>query len=67
MKQVTSMFFDPEDEGDMFLRNVGGLSKDYTVLYPRRQLFITTAVRTPNPTLVVLRAKRYDLRRSTQL
>jgi hypothetical protein len=30
------LFFDPEDGGDMFLRNVGWLSTDYTVLYPRR-------------------------------
>jgi hypothetical protein len=37
MKQVASIFFDPAEEGDMFLRNAGGLSKDYTVLYPRRQ------------------------------
>jgi hypothetical protein len=25
-----------EDGGDMFLRNVGWLSMDYTALYPRR-------------------------------
>jgi hypothetical protein len=29
-------FFDPEDGGDMFLRNVGWHPTDYTVLYPRR-------------------------------
>jgi hypothetical protein len=28
------LFFDPEDGGDMFLRNVGYLSKDYMALYP---------------------------------
>jgi hypothetical protein len=28
--------FDPEDRDDMFLRNVGWLSTDYTSLYPRR-------------------------------
>jgi hypothetical protein len=28
--------FDPDDRGDLFLRNVDGLSKDYTALYPRR-------------------------------
>jgi hypothetical protein len=27
------LFFDPEDRGDIFLRNV---SSDYTTLYPRR-------------------------------
>jgi hypothetical protein len=31
------LFFDLEDEADMFLRNVGWLSADYTTLYPRRQ------------------------------
>jgi hypothetical protein len=31
------LFFDPEDGGDMFLRNVGRLSTDYTALYPRRK------------------------------
>jgi hypothetical protein len=39
MKQVASrsawLFFDPEDEGDMFLRNVSWLSTDYTALLPR--------------------------------
>jgi hypothetical protein len=29
--------FDPEDGGDMFLRNVGSLSTDYRALYPRKQ------------------------------
>jgi hypothetical protein len=29
-------FFDPEDGGDMFLRNVGYNSTDYTASYPRR-------------------------------
>jgi hypothetical protein len=28
--------FDPENGGDMYLRNVGWLSTDYTTLYPRR-------------------------------
>jgi hypothetical protein len=32
-------FFDPEDGGDMILRNVGCLSTDYTALYPRRQYY----------------------------
>jgi hypothetical protein len=34
---LLGIFFDPEDGGDMFLRNVGWLSADYTTLYPRRQ------------------------------
>jgi hypothetical protein len=44
------LFFHPEQKGNMFLRNVVWLSADYTVLYPRRQLFITTAKRTSDPT-----------------
>jgi hypothetical protein len=44
LKQVASgcawcllrSFFEPEDGGDTFRRNVGWLSTDYTVLYPRR-------------------------------
>jgi hypothetical protein len=34
---LLGFFFDPEDGENMFLRNVGGLSTDYTALYPRRQ------------------------------
>jgi hypothetical protein len=30
------LFFDIEDGGDMFLRNVGLLPEDHTALYPRR-------------------------------
>jgi hypothetical protein len=33
---LLGLFFDREDEGDMFHRNVGWLSTDYTALYPRR-------------------------------
>jgi hypothetical protein len=44
-------FFDPENGGDMFLRNVGRLSTDYTASYPKKiELFITTAVRTSDHT-----------------
>jgi hypothetical protein len=31
------LFFDPDDGGDMFLRNVGRLLTYYTALYPRRE------------------------------
>jgi hypothetical protein len=31
------LFFEPEDEGDMFLRKVGWLATGSTALYPRRQ------------------------------
>jgi hypothetical protein len=33
---LLSLFFDHENGGDMFLRNIGWLSTDYTALYPRR-------------------------------
>jgi hypothetical protein len=29
--------FDPENVGDVFLRNVSGISADYKALYTRRQ------------------------------
>jgi hypothetical protein len=31
-----NFFFDPEDGGDMFLRNVGCISTDYKASHPRR-------------------------------
>jgi hypothetical protein len=40
---LLGLFFDPEDGGDMFYRNAGLLSMEYTALYP-------TAVRTSNST-----------------
>jgi hypothetical protein len=43
------LLFNHED-GGMFPRNVAWFSTDYMALYPRRkELFITTAVRTSNP------------------
>jgi hypothetical protein len=33
---LRGLFFDPEDGGDMYLRNVGGISTGYAALYPRR-------------------------------
>jgi hypothetical protein len=33
---LLGFFFDPEDGGDMFFRNVRSLSTVYTALYPRR-------------------------------
>jgi hypothetical protein len=44
---VAQLIFDPEVGGDMFLRNVGWHSTDYTVLYPG-----TTAMRTWNATYI---------------
>jgi hypothetical protein len=29
-------FYNPEDGGEIFLRNIGGLSMECTALYPRR-------------------------------
>jgi hypothetical protein len=34
---VLGSFFDPEDGGNMFLRNIDWLSTDYTALYRRRE------------------------------
>jgi hypothetical protein len=34
---LAQLIFDPEDGGDMFLRNVAGILTDYTPLHPRRQ------------------------------
>jgi hypothetical protein len=33
---LAEIFFDPEDKGDMFLRNVGCIPTDYTASHPRR-------------------------------
>jgi hypothetical protein len=33
---LLGLFFDPEDGGDIFFRNIGSLSTDYTMLYLRR-------------------------------
>jgi hypothetical protein len=41
---LLGLFFDPEDEGHMFLRNVGWLSTDYTMLYSRRFLFMNVTL-----------------------
>jgi hypothetical protein len=32
---LLGLLFDPEDEGDMFVRNIGCLSPRYTAVYPR--------------------------------
>jgi hypothetical protein len=45
-----ALFFDLGGGGNMFLRNVGRFSKEYTTLYFRRQNFVATAVGTSNPT-----------------
>jgi hypothetical protein len=48
---LIGIFFDPEDGGDMFLYNDGWLSTDYMRdISQKTELFITTGVRTSNPT-----------------
>jgi hypothetical protein len=43
--------FESEDGNDIFLRNVGWLSTKYMASYPKEiELFITTTVKTLNPT-----------------
>jgi hypothetical protein len=44
---LVSCFFNPENGGDMFLRNVSRVSRVYKAIHI--ELFITTAVRTSNP------------------
>jgi hypothetical protein len=45
------LVFEPEDGGDVFLRNFGSFSTDYTALYPQKmEHFVTIAMRTSNPT-----------------
>jgi hypothetical protein len=47
---LLGLFFDSEDGGNMFFRNVG-LSMDYmAIIYQKTELFITTGVQTSNPT-----------------
>jgi hypothetical protein len=36
-RKQLGLFFDPEDGGNIFLRNVGRLATDYTALYARRE------------------------------
>jgi hypothetical protein len=39
-----NLLFDPEDGGDMFLRNISWLSTDHTGLYPRRWYSSTSII-----------------------
>jgi hypothetical protein len=55
VKQVESrvlidLFFDPEDGGKMFLRNVFDFNGLHDIISQYIELFITTALRTSNPT-----------------
>jgi hypothetical protein len=34
------LLFNPEDGGDIFLRNFGSFSTDYIALYPRRSNYL---------------------------
>jgi hypothetical protein len=53
MKQAANralcLIFDPQDGGDMFLRNSGKVSSDYTALY-KIKTFVVTGARNSNPT-----------------
>jgi hypothetical protein len=53
------LFFDPEDGGDMYLRNVGPLSADYIALYPRRQ----NSSGSENDSLLLLQQERSKVER----
>jgi hypothetical protein len=47
---LLGLFFDSEDGGDMFLRNIGYLSTGlHGVISLKLELFISTAVRTSGP------------------
>jgi hypothetical protein len=45
------LFFDPEDGGDIFLRNIRPSSNDKSLQTQKTALFIVTAVRASNPAL----------------
>jgi hypothetical protein len=45
-----SLYFDPEDEGDMLLRYVGSLPTDlHDLMSQKAELFLTTAARMSDP------------------
>jgi hypothetical protein len=55
---LLGLFFNPEGGADMFHRNFGVLSTDYTGLMSwKRELFITNSGRTSDPTYEVLTIK----------
>jgi hypothetical protein len=57
-----NLFFKSGDGADMFLQNSSSLSVDYSVLYPQEvQFFITTTVRTLNPTKIIIIEKCLQL------
>jgi hypothetical protein len=48
-----NVFFDPEDGGDTFLRNVGCISTDYMASHPTRR-YSSMTVRSMNSTRIVI-------------
>jgi hypothetical protein len=45
---ILDLLFNPDEGGDILLRNVGGLSTDYTALYPRRKNHLCENLRSYN-------------------
>jgi hypothetical protein len=48
---LVRLIFDPDNGGDMLLRNIGSHT-GYTAIYHMNATFITTAVTTSNPTTI---------------
>jgi hypothetical protein len=65
---LLSLFFDPENGGDMFLQNASSLSTDNRTLYPRRQypssikiLRITASSFGPCPSSGIVEARKHNV------
>jgi hypothetical protein len=47
---LLDLFFNPENEGDIFLRNVGSFNRLCYVISQKTELFRTIVLKTSNPT-----------------